>query len=321
MRAGLIGAGLLGSALAERFADAGIDVMAFDLDSRRMEALAAIGCRAAESAREAAQHGDLVILCLPDSRISSQVARDIAPALGAETILIDTTTGEPEEMAAIAGMVPRYVDATIAGSSGQVRSREAVVLAGGAIGDIDACRPLFATFSPRVFHAGGCGAGARMKLVVNLVLGLNRAALAEGLAFARASGIDMALALDVLRNGPAYSVAMDRKGAKMLNRDWTPEARLRQHHKDVRLILAQAARAGLILPLSTTHDALLSKAEELGFADSDNSAVFEAWPSTDGAAHAALAGRPFSDSDAGRSAHEPSPARTDPAKSVGPGTA
>lgn len=277
MKVGLIGAGLLGSALAERFAGAGFEVWGFDTSPERMAALKAIGCHAAESARDAAARGDLVVLCLPDSRISSTVLGEIADLFGASKILVDTTTGEPAEMEAMGRRVPRYVDATIAGSSGQVRNHDAVVMAGGEANDVEACRALFESFAPRIFHVGGCGAGARMKLVVNLVLGLNRAALAEGLAFARGTGVDMAMALEVLRSGPAHSVAMDRKGAKMLNRDWTPEARLRQHHKDVRLILAEAARADLNLPLSTAHDKLLSKAEELGFADSDNSAVFEAW--------------------------------------------
>lgn len=277
MNAGLIGAGLLGSALAERFAAAGFTVKVFDTNPARMAALAAAGFATAASAREAAAHGAFVVLSLPDSTVSTEVVSGIADLFDASRILVDTTTGEPDEMAAMARRIPRYLDATVAGSSGQVRTGEAVVMAGGSAEDFAACRELFASFAPRCFHAGGPGAGARMKLVVNLVLGLNRAALAEGLAFARATGVDMEMALEVLRSGPAYSTAMDRKGAKMLNRDWEPEARLRQHHKDVRLILAEAERAGLLLPMSTAHDRMLSLAEELGFADADNSAVFEAW--------------------------------------------
>ena len=74
--------------------------------------------------------------------------------------------------------------ATIAGSSQQVRDREAVVMAGGTAADYKACGELFAAIASRSFHVGSHGAGARMKLVVNLVLGLNRAALAEDAGFA-----------------------------------------------------------------------------------------------------------------------------------------
>ena len=118
-----------------------------------------------------------------------------------------------------------------------------------------------------------------MKLVMNLVLGLNRAVLAEGLEFARACGLDPYTALDILKAGPSYSRAMDTKGTRMLNEDFEPEARLSQHLKDVRLILAAGARAGAHLPLSQIHRELLEAAEEAGFGQSDNCAVIKAFQS------------------------------------------
>jgi 3-hydroxyisobutyrate dehydrogenase-like beta-hydroxyacid dehydrogenase len=273
---GLIGAGLLGSALAERLLAAGFPLTVYDTDPARTHAAATLGATPAVSAQDAAA-ATHVILCLPDSTVSAAVLEALRQSLAAETIVIDTTTGEPAQMEHLAGRVPRYVDATIAGSSQQVRQGEAIVMAGGAAADIESCRPVFAAFSMRSFLTGGPGSGARMKLVVNLVLGLNRAALAEGLAFASACGVDPALALEVLRSGPAYSTAMDRKGPRMLRRDWTPEARLRQHHKDVRLILAEARRNGARVPLSELHQRLLAEAEQAGFADADNSAIFETY--------------------------------------------
>lgn len=115
-----------------------------------------------------------------------------------------------------------------------------------------------------------------MKLVTNLVLGLNRAALAEGLAFAESLGLDPAMALAVLRESMAYSRIMDTKGPKMVARNFTPEARLSQHLKDVRLIREAAARVGRSLPLSTEHQRLLELAESLGLGDHDNSAILDA---------------------------------------------
>ncbi len=276
MQVGLIGAGLLGSALAERFVRAGHTVRGFDTDAARLKALTDIGAQAAGSAREAAEWGEIVVLCLPDSSVSMRVCADIAGELGEDKILVDTTTGAPGEMEEIGRRVPRYLDATVAGSSGQVRKGEAVALAGGDTRDFDACRGLLMSFCGRAFHVGPRGAGARMKLVVNLVLGLNRAALAEGLAFAESMGMDLGLTLEVLRSGPAHSVALDRKGEKMIRRDYGPEARLRQHHKDVRLMLKEAAQLGMTLPLSEVHDRLLEAAEGAGYADADNSAVLEA---------------------------------------------
>jgi 3-hydroxyisobutyrate dehydrogenase-like beta-hydroxyacid dehydrogenase len=112
-----------------------------------------------------------------------------------------------------------------------------------------------------------------MKLVSNLVMGLNRAALAEGLALAEACGLDPELTLTVLRAGNAYSRILDMKGRKMIDRDFAPQARLRQHVKDVDLILALAESAGAHVPLSEAHGNLLSEAMNRGLGELDNSAV------------------------------------------------
>jgi 3-hydroxyisobutyrate dehydrogenase-like beta-hydroxyacid dehydrogenase len=194
---------------------------------------------------------------------------------------VDTTTGDPERTAELgerlkAGEVD-YVDATIAGSSRQVRDGTVVVMAGGEADVVRRCEPLFRLFATRWFHVGPWGSGARMKLVVNLVLGLNRAVLAEGLALARACGLESAAALEVLRSGAAYSRVMDTKGPKMIASDFTPEARLAQHHKDVRLILEAAERGGVELPLSQVHERLLAELEGRGFGDLDNCAIIRAF--------------------------------------------
>jgi 3-hydroxyisobutyrate dehydrogenase-like beta-hydroxyacid dehydrogenase len=116
-----------------------------------------------------------------------------------------------------------------------------------------------------------------MKLVANHVMGLNRAALAEGLAFARATGVKPARALEVLRAGAAYSRAMDTKGPKMIRGGFAPVARLSQHLKDVRLILRSARRAGLRLPLESVNRRLLERVEAAGKGGLDNSAVILAY--------------------------------------------
>lgn len=262
---GLIGVGLLGSALAERFRAAGHKVAAYDTAPERSTV---------PTITDAVNDAEFIVLCLPDSRIAASVIAQLT--LQPHQLVIDATTGEPAEMEANARRLARYVDATVSGSSQVVREGKAVVTAGGTDADVAAARPLLETFAARIFHAGPCGAGARMKLVVNLALGLQRAVLAESLAFAEATGVDPGLALEVLRAGPAYSRAMDHKGARMLERRWhPPDARLRQHHKDVRLILAEAAAHGVALPLSELHHHLLDQAEAAGYADADNSAIFE----------------------------------------------
>jgi len=127
----------------------------------------------------------------------------------------------------------------------------------------------------KTFHVGPCGSAAKMKLISNLVLGLNRAALAEGLAFAEAIGVAPAAALEVMAGSMAYSRAMDTKGRKMVERDFTAQARLSQHLKDVRMMLRAAGAAGVTLPLADTHRRLMEQAEAAGLGDLDDCAIIE----------------------------------------------
>jgi 3-hydroxyisobutyrate dehydrogenase-like beta-hydroxyacid dehydrogenase len=274
---GLIGVGLLGSALAERILAAGMALVGHDRDPAAGERLQQLGGEAAETAGRVASRCQTLVLCLPDSHVVRSVIESLGDSLTAGALVIDATTGDPDETAALAqrlaGRRVGYVDATIAGSSDQTRRGEAVILSGGEAGDIARARPVLSAWSSKQFHVGPPGGGARMKLVVNLVLGLNRAVLAEGLSLARACGLDPAAALQVLKATPAYSAAMDTKGPKMISGDFTPVARLAQHLKDVRLIRDLARRVGASTPLSDVHQELLMRGVELGLGDADNSAI------------------------------------------------
>jgi 3-hydroxyisobutyrate dehydrogenase-like beta-hydroxyacid dehydrogenase len=273
---GLVGIGLLGSALAERMQCTGRPLLGYDLDPARLQ-----GTHAAASVREVAARCCTVVLCLPDSAVVAAVIDEMADELAAGSLVIDATTGDPDDTVRVAGELARrgigHVDATIVGSSEQARRGEAVVLIGGEPAAVQQAEPVLADWSPRRFHVGPSGSGARLKLVVNLVLGLNRAALAEGLALAAACGIEPAAALNVLKATPAFSAVMDTKGPKMVARDFAPQARLSQHLKDVRLIRELAARSGASTPLSAVHQQLLEQAVALGLGDADNSAVLGAY--------------------------------------------
>jgi 3-hydroxyisobutyrate dehydrogenase-like beta-hydroxyacid dehydrogenase len=278
-RVGIIGVGLVGTALAERLLAAGYPVAGYDLLPERRQDLARLGGDPLLHPDAVIASCSRIILSLPTSDIVSRVMEEVSLRPG--TLVIDTTPRAPEDAAALAATLAAagvdYVDATIAGSSRQVAAREAIFVCGGAESAFRRCSDIFEHCCRQVFHVGPAGSGARMKLVINLVIGLNRAVLAEGLEFARASGIDPYLALDILKASPAYCRAMDTKGLRMLNEEFDPEARLAQHLKDVRLILASGECTGAHLPLSSVHRVLLETAEAAGFGSSDNSAVIKAF--------------------------------------------
>lgn len=274
---GLIGLGLMGSAIAERLIAAGYSVIGWDLAAPARNRLRKLGGQPAASGPEVFTCCDRVLLSLPDTKITRSVLSDAAPALHYGHIIADTTTGDPRDTEELCRQIAptgaTYLDATISGNSDQLRRGEVLVMVGGLEPAFKVCRKLFAAFATRTIYTGTTGSAARMKLVTNLVLGLNRAALAEGLSFARALKLDGSQVLQILRASMAYSRIMDVKGEKMLRGNFKPQARLSQHLKDVRLMIAAAKKSGAQLPLSETHRDILLRAEAAGLGQLDNSAI------------------------------------------------
>ena len=274
---GLVGLGLMGQALAERLHAAGFELIGWDISAKQRAVFQRLGGQPGVNSCDVFARCDRILLSLPDSRAVSAVLDEAKPAFRRGHIIADTSTGNPRDAArfsrrlAVRGMT--FLDATISGNSDQVRRGEVLVMVGGPKPAFARCEKIFRAFAAQSIHTGAAGSGARMKLVTNLVLGLNRAALAEGLVFARALGLDGRQSLAILRASMAYSRVMDLKGEKMLRGDFKPQARLSQHLKDVRLMLAAAKKYRVNLPLSKTHRALLSRAEAAGFGQLDNSAI------------------------------------------------
>lgn len=278
---GIIGVGLLGTAIASRLLKAGFDVVGFDIDQQRREQLSRLGGRPVESAGDVAHECRRVVLSLPNSGIAATVIEDIANSLSRDSIVIDTTTGDPETMKGLGTLLAAqgvaYLDSTVAGSSKQAHDGDVVVMVGGDSQAFETCSDIYGAIARETVHVGESGSGAQMKLVVNLILGLNRAVLAEGLSFARSLGLDLHSVLNLLKSTVAYSRVMDSKGEKMVAGDYSTEARLSQHLKDVRLILATASEKDRSLPLSQWHENTLASLDAAGLGNEDNSAVFKAY--------------------------------------------
>ena len=267
---GVIGLGLMGTALTERLIEHGYETVVWNRSPEKAEPLLARGAVWSDNPLE---NCDRVIISLYTTEVVEEVLSHMADGLRPGQIILDTTTGEPHHTAALGTRLARhgvhYLDAPISGSSEQTRRGEVTIIVGGDQEPFFACRDLFDCMGEKVFHVGPCGSGITMKLVSNLVLGLNRVALAEGLSFAKALGLNAQAALDVLMGSMAYSRTMETKGQKMLQGDFRTQARLSQHLKDVRLILELADSIDLSLPLSVTHRQLLEACKAAGYGDAD----------------------------------------------------
>lgn len=278
---GVIGLGLLGSAIASRLSPGNQQLHGFDIDPAKREHAISMGVLCHPSAMEVARLADVIILSLPEDRQVDEVIGAIKPSLKTQCIILDTTTGDPKccerRCKDLSEVGVFYLDCTVAGSSELLRAGKALLFVGGdglAFGKV---RPILDQLAEKHFLMGASGAGSRMKLVHNLALGLNRAVLAETMVFANAMGLDLRKVLQVLMQSPAASMVMQHKGAKMIESDFKPQARLHQHAKDVRLILEIANSLEQPLPLSDLHLKLLEKVIQDGGGDLDNSAIIRAF--------------------------------------------
>jgi 3-hydroxyisobutyrate dehydrogenase-like beta-hydroxyacid dehydrogenase len=276
----LIGMGLLGSALAENLLAAGFGVRGYDVDAARMRQHADRGGTCATSPADAARSASVVMTCLMTGDLVREVllgGDGAMPAAAADHVVIDASTIHPDASIGIArDLAARGVpmlDAPIGGSSGQARRREAPALVGGDAAVFQRCRPVLDAISASVHHVGPNGAGARAKLAVNLVLGLNRLALAEGLLFGLAQGLEGRALLQVLKASAAYSRAMDVKGERMLDGRYEPEGKLVQHLKDVELMLEVGHAAGAPMLATALHRQLLLAGVAAGGGERDNSSI------------------------------------------------
>lgn len=275
---GVIGTGLMGTACAKRLRGAGFEVAGYDADPAKLEGLEALGGRALRSLGEIAGACDTAVLAVFNTDQVEEVATTLAAARGAAAPLtvICVSTCDPDRIAALAARLPksvRFVESPVSGTSDQTARGESLGLVAGDRAAAEAARDVIEAICPRWHHLGAAGNGGRAKLAINLILGINRAGLAEGLVFAERMGLDPAAFLPVARDSAAYSQVMDIKGKKMVAGEFSPQGYVHQSLKDFTLMLEQARRAKQRLPFGETYKALMDGCVAAGEAGLDNSAV------------------------------------------------
>ena len=278
----IIGLGLMGEVYAQRLIDARIPVTGYDIDAARRSRLALIGGKPVESIATLAKPARCIIIAVFNTeQVEDVVENHLLPALGegSNTIVLCMSTVDPDRVAALAArVIPRgirYLDVPVSGTSDQVRRGDGVALIGGDMAIADDVTDVLDALFVRRFHVGKAGDGGRAKLAVNLILGLNRLALAEGLVFAERLGLNPAAFLEVARGSASYSQVMDTKGPKMVRGDFSPEGRVKQTLKDAHLMLDQAAAVGQKLSTLQMHVDVLEACVRAGEADLDNSAIIK----------------------------------------------
>lgn len=270
---GLFGLGLIGTAIAGHLIKAGVDVHGFDPDADAMARLEAMGGKPV--AAEFVWSAD----CIVSAVFSTDQLGDLISAAPLSTgkTIISVSTCDPSLMPGLAVVAKdngyELIESPISGTSADLASGDAILMVAGEKAIANSLSPVFETLSRAHFYVGEMGNGNRAKLAINLILGLSRAAVAEGVVFAKAIGLDPEDFLQLALQSAAASKVMASKGPKMVSRDFSPLGRVTQCAKDADLIYKQAIAAGQGLPMTQRYREVLAASIENGEGDLDNSAV------------------------------------------------
>jgi 3-hydroxyisobutyrate dehydrogenase-like beta-hydroxyacid dehydrogenase len=194
---GYIGVGRVGKPIAARILRAGFPLIVYDLQEAPLRELAALGARVAGSPREVAEHADIVALSVVDDAQVLQVLQgDDGVLAGARpgTIVAIHSTIRPETAVEVGTLAALHrvgvVDAPISGGVEGAEAGTLLYMIGGDPVLVERCKPVFAAAGTTLVHLGPLGAGAKMRIVHHVILGLNRLAADEGMRLARKLGLD-----------------------------------------------------------------------------------------------------------------------------------
>lgn len=282
-RVAVLGLGLMGSGMAHNILKAGHALTVYNRTRAKAEPFAEQGATIADTPREAAQNAEIVVCMVADDTASRAVwLGDDGALAGAQpgTMLIESSTlssGWVRELAELAtARGCDFLDAPVRGSKPQAEAGDLNFLVGGDAAVLDRARPVLEVMGRRIDHLGPTGSGAIMKLINNLMGGVQIAALAEGLLLAERGGLDMNQVIPLIINGAPGSPIVKGKAARIVARDYHTEFALRWMHKDLSYALNEAMAEDVPMPTLAAAREIYRLAMARGHADDDFSAVGEA---------------------------------------------
>jgi 2-hydroxy-3-oxopropionate reductase len=290
MLLGIVGLGLLGHAVAARLLAAGHGVIGHDLLPEKNAALAALGGRAVFSITDVTKAAEAVCVVLPSLATVEEAILGPGGVLAAARpgqVIAQMSTISPaltERLAAeVTARGVEFLDCPVSGTSAMVERGDGILMVGGERAVYERWRPVLERILPRAFYVGRAGQAMIVKLIANLLVGLNSAAAAEALTMARKAGLDPGAVLDILNTSAAASRMLEVRGPMIVRDEFPAQMKLDLFMKDLRLILEAGASVGAPLPLTTVAERLYRAACEAGHAADDLAVVVRTLDRGDGA--------------------------------------
>jgi 3-hydroxyisobutyrate dehydrogenase len=279
---GFIGLGNMGRPMALNLCKHGFTLVVHDIAPARVEPLRERGAKVERSAERVAASAERTIVMVETTAQAEDVIAGAAGIIrGARPghIVACMSTIDPfvarRLSEQLAGRDIAMLDAPVSGGTTRAASGELSVIVGGPPATFEACRDLFQAMGANIFHVGGPGQGLAMKLVNNMLIQVNRVAVAEALVMGVKAGLDPKTIYDVIRVSTGTSHAFETGVPKILARDFTPGGTVDITYKDQELETAFAKQLGVPLLLANVTQQLYQMARAAGLNKEDGLAVIK----------------------------------------------
>jgi len=275
---GMIGLGIMGSAMSYNLARAGVRVVGYDVAPRARAEHKRAGGTAAKSPREVARRADIIVTSLPSARALSEVAAELARSARRGTVVVETSTLPIEVKTAARDVLAKrgvtLLDCPLSGTGAQARNKDLLIYVSGERKGYDRIAPVLPGFTSAAYYVGPFGAGSKMKFVANLLVAIHNVAAAEAMVLGMKAGLDPAMILKVVAGGAGGSRMFQVRGPMMVKGDYS-EATMKNEvwQKDMTIIGDFARELDCPTPLFAASAPIYNAAMAMGLGKEDTGAV------------------------------------------------
>ncbi len=285
MKLGFIGLGAMGKPMAKRLVDADHEVYVYDVVPEAIKELADVGAQVCASPLEVGNQAEIILLSLPNSAIVTNVVLGDAGVLSgvaAGATIIDLSSVDPESTRRLAAIAEQkgvdYMDAPVSGGVSGAQAGTLTIMLGAKDSSVEKVRPVLAHLGTKISHVGDVGAGDAVKIVNNLLLGANMAALAEALVLGQKLGLSGDIMHEIIGQGSGKSYVLDAKLENfILKGNFEPGFAVDLQYKDLGLAIDAAKKTKMPLPMTNQAIQLYEMARARGYGDKDMSSVIKIW--------------------------------------------
>jgi L-threonate 2-dehydrogenase len=277
---GIVGLGIMGSAIARNLVERGWRVIGFDIDAERCAELALAGVTIADDTDQVARDAPVIMTSLPSPAAAADAAQCIASSGALPRIVVELSTFTIADKLRFESVLKQAghiaLDCPLSGTGAQAINRDLAVYASGDSAAIASCAGLFADFARQSADLGAYGNGSRMKFIANHLVAIHNVATAEAMLLAQRAGLDPKMVVDMVGPGAGGSRMFQMRAPMMVEGVYEPATmKVSIWQKDMAIIAAFAADVGCATPLFTLTQPVYAQAMAMGLGEQDTASVFE----------------------------------------------